>query len=104
MNRDCIEGFRLRRRFENELKRWGWFDAFERAVETMPLGIPKIHEFQRHVRSAETSLYRARHAYAEHMANCLKCSRKLVTTDAIPTIYDKLKENEDLDDANRSII
>ena len=49
MNSGCEEGLRLRRRFETELKEWGWFDAYEKAVEIMPVGLPKVHEFQRQV-------------------------------------------------------
>jgi hypothetical protein len=93
MNRDCAEGFRLRKRFEGELKKWGWFDAFEKAVEIMPVGLSKVHEFQMQVNSSYSALQNARHAYSEHMATCLKCSRRLVTPDAIPTIYERLEND-----------
>jgi hypothetical protein len=33
MNRDCKEGLRLRRRFDDELRKWGWFAACEKAIE-----------------------------------------------------------------------
>jgi len=92
LNRDCEEGFRLRTRFEQELKAWGWFDACEKAVETMPVGLPKVHEFQKEVKNAQSALFKARYAYADHMANCLVCSRRLVAPDAKPTIHDRLKE------------
>ena len=91
MNRDCEEGLRLRMRFEDELRQWGWFDAFRKALEVMPVGLPKVDEFQRQVRSAESSLYEGRHAYADHMAHCVVCSRELVSADAIPQILEKLK-------------
>lgn len=91
MNRDCREGLRLRGRFEDELRQWGWFDAFERAIEIIPVGLTKIHEFQRQVKSAESSLFKARHAYADHMAHCLVCSRRLVAHDAISQIQEKLR-------------
>lgn len=90
MNSDCAEGFRLRRHFEKELKEWGWFDAFEKAVEIIPVGMSKVSEFQAQVKSAESALCKARYAYAAHMAHCLVCSRKLVTPDAIATIHEKL--------------
>ena len=90
MNRDCPEGFRLRKDFEKELKEWGWFDAFERAVEIMPLGPAKVHEFQTRVKDAESGLFQARHAYSEHMAHCTICSRRLVTPDAISAIRERL--------------
>jgi hypothetical protein len=70
MNSGCEEGLRLRRRFESELKEWGWFDAYERAVEIMPVGLPKVHEFERQVKNAESALVKARYAYTEHMAHC----------------------------------
>jgi hypothetical protein len=90
MNRDCAEGLRLRRHFENELRHWGWFAACEKAVEIMPLGHEKIREFQSRVWSAESALVKARSAYAQHMAHCLVCSRTLIGPDAILTIQEKL--------------
>ena len=95
MNRDCAEGLRLRKRFENELRRWGWFDAFEKAVEVMPLGLPKIHEFQMQVKNAESALFKSRYAYADHMAHCIKCSRRLIVPDAISEIQEKLRASEE---------
>lgn len=95
MNSDCSEGLKLRRRFEKALKEWGWFDAYERAIEIMPLGLPKVHEFQKQVLNAESALFKARHAYAEHMAYCVVCSRRLVGPDAIETIHEKLQKMSD---------
>jgi hypothetical protein len=37
-------------------------------------------------------LYKTRSAYALHMAHCLVCSRRLITTDAVATINEKLKK------------
>jgi hypothetical protein len=95
MNSGCEEGLRLRRRFETELKEWGWFDAYEKAVEIMPVGLPKVHEFERQVKNAESALVKARYAYADHMAHCLVCSRRLVVSDAISIIHEKLKESNE---------
>jgi len=92
MNRGCADGLRLRKRFEHELKEWGWFDAFEKAIEIMPVGLPKINAFQMQVRNAQSALFKSRHAYAEHMAYCLVCSRRLVEPDAISIIHERLKE------------
>lgn len=86
MNRDCAEGLRLRERLETGLLRWGWFDAYARAAEMMPVGLPKSLEFERQARVAETLLYKARFAYADHMAHCVDCSRRLVAPDAISII------------------
>jgi len=46
MNSDCPEGLRLRLHFEHTLKEWRWFNAYERALELLPVGIPQVHEFQ----------------------------------------------------------
>lgn len=91
MNRDCQEGLRLRKRFEKALKEWGWFDACERAVEIMPVGLPTIHELKKKVMNAESALFKARFAYAEHTAYCVVCSRSLITPDAIEIIDEKLQ-------------
>ena len=91
MNTDCEEGLRLRKQFEFRLKEWGWFDAYERALEIMPVGLPKVHEFQQEAREAHSELVKSRHAYVQHMAHCLVCSGKLIVPDAVPTIRAKLK-------------
>ncbi len=93
MNRDCPEGLRLRKRFENELKRWGWFDAFEKAVELMPVGPDKVGQFQIQASKAQSELLKARFSYADHMAHCMKCSRRLVASDAISTIQERLEND-----------
>ena len=94
MNRDCKDGLRLRLHFEHTLKEWGWFDAYERALELMPVGPPQVHEFQTEARHAHSELGKARHAYIEHMACCLVCSRRLIASDAVGTIREKLKTSE----------
>jgi hypothetical protein len=90
MNRDCKEGLRIRLLFEHTLKEWGWFDAYEKALELMPVGFVQVHEFQLEARHALSELSKARHAYVEHMATCLICSRRLITSDALVTIREKL--------------
>ena len=90
MNRDCKEGLRLRLHFEHALKEWGWFDAYEQALELIPVGLPQVHEFQKEAHHAHSELLKDRHAYVEHMAHCLLCSRRLVTSDAVLTIREKL--------------
>ena len=56
MNRDCKEGLRLRLHFEHTLKEWGWFDAYEKALELMPVSPPQVHEFQLEAHQAHTAL------------------------------------------------
>jgi hypothetical protein len=91
MNRDCEEGLRLRLHFEHTLKEWGWFDAYERALELMPVGPLQVHEFKREAHHVLSELNRTRHAYINHMSQCLACSRRLITSDAVVTIREKLR-------------
>jgi hypothetical protein len=91
MNRDCHLGLRLRLHFEHTLKEWGWFDAYERALQLMPVGPPQIHEFHKEADHAKSELNKARHEYVEHMAHCVICSRGLVTSDAVGEIRERLK-------------
>jgi hypothetical protein len=90
MNRDCKEGLRLRLHFEHTLKEWGWFDTYERALELMPVGQPRVHEFQLEAEHSHAELMKARHAYVKHMASCLVCSKRLITSDALAAIREKL--------------
>ena len=99
MNTGCQEGLRLRRRFEEELRQWGLFDAYRRAVEILPVGLQKAAEFQAQVKIVESTLFKARYAYVEHMARCLVCSNSLVLPDAISIVRKKLtKLSEESDD------
>ena len=93
MNRDCSEGLRLRRLFETKLKQWGWFDAFEKAVELMHLGPAQVHEFQVQARKAQSELLNARFAYSDHIAHCVRCSRRLIASDAIPMIQERFEND-----------
>ena len=90
MNRDCKDGLRLRLHFEHALKEWGWFDAYEKALELMPVGPPQVHEFQQEAHQAYAELVKTRRAYIEHMASCLVCSRRLIRSDAVVSIREKL--------------
>jgi hypothetical protein len=92
MNRDCPSGLRLRLHFEHTLKEWGWFDAYERALELIPVGPAKLHEFQVEAKHAQAELQKARQAYVEHMAECLACSRRLVTSDSLIQIRERLHD------------
>lgn len=92
MNTSCQEGLRLRRRFEKELKQWGLFDAYERAVEILPVGLQRAAEFQKEVKNAESALFKARYMYVEHMARCLECSKVLVVPNAVSIVCEKLRK------------
>jgi len=92
MNSDCPEGLRLRLQFEHALKEWGWFDAYERTLELLPAGYPQVHEFQVEARHAQVELTAARNFYVEHMARCLRCSRRLVAPDALLAVRERLRK------------
>ncbi len=70
---ECEEGDRLCLLFESHLREWGWFDAFSKAIELIPVGLPKLSEFQKQEKLAESALYAARHACVEHITHCLIC-------------------------------
>ena len=93
MNRDCKTGLQLRLHFEHTLKEWGWFDAYERALELLPVGPAQVHEFQTEANHAHAELLKSRHAYVKHMAECLVCSRRLVIPDALIMIREKLQSS-----------
>jgi len=90
MNRDCEKGLQLRLRFEHALKEWGWFDAYERALQLMPVGPPQVQTFHIEAKHAQSELNKARHAYVEHLSECLACSKRLITPDALDTIRERL--------------
>ena len=94
MNRDCEPGLRLRLHFEYTLKEWGWFDAYERALELIPVGPSQMHEFQVEAKHAQGELQKSRHAYVMRMAACVLCSRRLITSDAVVTIREKLNNSK----------
>jgi hypothetical protein len=57
----------------------------------MPVGLLRIREFHAELGKAESALLKARHAYADHMALCLVCSRRVIEPDAIASIHEKLR-------------
>ena len=60
------------------LKDWGLAEADRQAVEIMPLGPVKLKDISQAARKADSAHINARRAYAEHLAECLVCSRALV--------------------------
>jgi hypothetical protein len=56
----------------------------------MPVGPPQVDEFQQEAHHAHAELIKTRRAYVEHMASCLVCSRRLITSDAVVAIREKL--------------
>ncbi len=78
MRKHCREGMRLYNAFMNTLKEWGLAEADRQAVEMLPLGPIKLKEISQAARKADGLHINARRAYAEHIGNCLICSRHLV--------------------------
>jgi hypothetical protein len=60
------------------LKEWGIAEADRQAVEMLPLGPTKLKEISQAARKSDGAHINARRAYAEHIAECLVCSRHLV--------------------------
>jgi len=60
------------------LKEWGLAESDRQSVEIMPLGPVKLKEISQAARKADGAHINARRAYAEHIAECLVCSRHLV--------------------------
>ena len=78
MRKHCKEGLRLYNLFMNFLKEWGVVEADRQAVELLPLGPAKLKEISQAARKADGAHINARRAYAEHVSECLVCSRHLV--------------------------
>lgn len=78
MRKHCKEGLRLYNLFMKVIKEWGLAEAERQAVEIMPLGPVKLKEISQTARKADGAHINARHAYAEHVAECLVCSQHLV--------------------------
>lgn len=95
MNTGCQDGIRLRSCFEGALREWGYFDAYERAIENLLGALHRVGEFQMQVKNAKSELIKTRSTYADHMAHCLVCSRSLVLPEAISTVHEKLKKVSD---------
>jgi len=79
VRKHCKEGLRLYNSAVNALKEWGLAEVDRQAVEMLPLGPIKLREISQAARRADGIHINARRAYAEHIANCLVCSRHLVS-------------------------
>jgi len=51
-----------------------------RVSQLIPLGPAKLKEFAQSAKEAESKHVKARHAYVDHIANCLSCSKKIVAS------------------------
>jgi len=79
VRKHCKEGLRLRGLFMKVLREWGMAEADRQAVEMLPLGPVRLKEISQAARKADGAHINARRAYAEHIAECLMCSRHLVS-------------------------
>jgi hypothetical protein len=81
VRKHCREGLRLCSCFTKALKVWGLAKADRQAVELLPLGLIRLKEVSLAARIADEAHFKARHDYAVHVANCLICSRDLVSSE-----------------------
>jgi hypothetical protein len=82
VKKHCEDGFDLCKQFENSLKEWGFADVNSHAVQIMPLDPEQLKARARKAKEAESTLCKARYAYINHLAHCLICSGKLVSSDS----------------------
>lgn len=78
MRKHCKEGLRLYNSFLKALKGWGLAEVDRQAVEMLPLGPVRLKEISQTARKADGAHINARRKYAEHISECLVCSRNLV--------------------------
>jgi hypothetical protein len=78
VRRQCKSGLALCKRYARLLKVWGFEEVDKQAAELIHLGLEQKRETSRVARAAEAALIKSRHAFVEHVANCLVCSRHLV--------------------------
>jgi hypothetical protein len=74
----CEKGIALSWEYKKALTRWGLAEINWRAAQLIPLGPAKLDGLVNAVRAAESEHTRTRHAYVEHIAGCLICSKKIV--------------------------
>ena len=74
----CGEGIVLSWECRKALNSWGVAEINWRAAQLIPLGPAKLEELADSARKAESEHIKARHAYIEHIANCLACSERIV--------------------------
>jgi len=81
MKRHCEEGKILCEQFEDGLKDWGFAELRREAADRIVGGCvnPNLKELSKHAKDAERAFLKAKQAYVVHVANCLVCSRKLVS-------------------------
>ena len=75
----CGEGRALSWDYKTALNSWGVAQVNWRVSQLIPLGPVKLKEFAQSAKEAESKHVKARHAYVEHIAACLSCSKKIVT-------------------------
>jgi hypothetical protein len=74
----CKVGRPLLRSFHKALKHRGFLEADLQAAQIIPIGMPRLREITQAARQAEKELVTARHAYVEHISECIVCSHHIV--------------------------
>jgi len=75
----CEEGIALSWEYKKALNNWGFAEINLRVSQLIPLGPANLEQLTESVRKAESKHIKARDEYVEHIANCLACSKKIVT-------------------------
>jgi len=81
MKRHCEEGKILCEQFEGRLKDWGFAELHREAAERIVGSCvnPNLKELFKRAKDAERAFLKAKQAYVVHVAECLVCSRRLVS-------------------------
>jgi hypothetical protein len=74
----CKNSWPLLRQFEKALIHRGCLEADLQAAQILPIGILRLGEIAQATRQAEKELVTVRHAYVEHISECIVCSRHIV--------------------------
>jgi hypothetical protein len=77
MRRQCKVGSALCTHYKRVLTVWGFEEVDRQAAEIIPIGPARKKEISRVARKAEAAFFKSRHAFVEHLTNCVVCSRHL---------------------------
>ena len=74
----CKEASALSWEFRKALNNLGVAEINWRVSKLIHLGPAKLNELSQSAKKAESEHVKARHAYADHIANCSACTEKIV--------------------------
>lgn len=78
MQQHCKVGRPLFREFDKAMKHRGCLEADLQAAQIIPIGMVRLRQIAQAARLAEEELIKVRHAYVEHLCDCIRCSRHIV--------------------------